>query len=95
RRFCLHILPKGFTRIRHYGILSSSIKNKVLPILKGLLTEKPAIKNKHPIQHRRCPNCKKGILVTVHTFGSRGPPNHWLKMIKSKHTAPKSNTLVV
>ncbi|TYP69666.1 IS91 family transposase, partial [Aquimarina intermedia] len=24
RRFCLHILPKGFTRIRHYGILSSS-----------------------------------------------------------------------
>ncbi|MBL4560916.1 MAG: transposase [Labilibaculum sp.] len=21
RRFCFHILPKGFTRIRHYGIL--------------------------------------------------------------------------
>jgi len=24
RRFQLHILPKGFTRIRHYGFLSSS-----------------------------------------------------------------------
>ena len=24
RRFALHILPKGFTRIRHYGILSSN-----------------------------------------------------------------------
>ncbi len=24
RRFSLHILPRGFTRIRHYGILSSA-----------------------------------------------------------------------
>jgi hypothetical protein len=26
RRFCLHILPKGFRKIRHYGILSSRNK---------------------------------------------------------------------
>ena len=26
RRFALHILPKGFVRIRHYGILSSTSK---------------------------------------------------------------------
>ncbi len=25
RRLCLHILPKGFVRIRHYGILASSL----------------------------------------------------------------------
>ncbi len=29
RRFVLHILPKGFTRIRHYGILSSSWKTRL------------------------------------------------------------------
>jgi hypothetical protein len=33
RRFSLHILPKGFMRIRHYGILSSSRKLHVLPVL--------------------------------------------------------------
>ncbi len=33
RRFALHILPKGFVRIRHYGILSSSRKQKTLPAI--------------------------------------------------------------
>ncbi|MRT94871.1 hypothetical protein EMN46_18260 [Ancylomarina sp. 16SWW S1-10-2] len=37
RRFSLHILPKGFTRIRHYDILSSSIKKGILPILQEQL----------------------------------------------------------
>lgn len=32
RRFALHILPKGFMRIRHYGILSSSRKQKHFPL---------------------------------------------------------------
>ena len=29
RRFCLHILPPGFRKIRHYGFLSSRGKSKV------------------------------------------------------------------
>ena len=33
QRFQLHILPKGFTRIRHYGFLSSSWKKEKLPLL--------------------------------------------------------------
>src|SRR5690606_11652036 len=33
RRFSLHILPKGFVSIRHYGILSSSRKQKTLPLI--------------------------------------------------------------
>ena len=33
RRFSLHILPKGFTRIRHYGILSGTWKRKNLKVL--------------------------------------------------------------
>src|SRR5690554_980403 len=33
KRFSLHILPKGFTRIRHFGILSSSWKKIKLPQL--------------------------------------------------------------
>jgi hypothetical protein len=33
-RFCLHILPRGFTRIRHYGFLSSAAKTKALAALR-------------------------------------------------------------
>jgi len=39
KRFSLHILPKGFTRIRHFGILSSSWKKIKLPELQKLLNE--------------------------------------------------------
>ena len=30
RRFCLHILPPGFRRLRHYGILSNALKGRAL-----------------------------------------------------------------
>ncbi len=33
RRFALHILPKGFVKIRHYGFLSSNWKREKLKIL--------------------------------------------------------------
>jgi hypothetical protein len=33
RRFSMHILPRGFMRIRHYGILSSSSKKANIPIM--------------------------------------------------------------
>jgi len=40
KRFSLHVLPKGFTRIRHYGILSSSWKKVKLPELQKLLNSR-------------------------------------------------------
>ena len=47
--FCLHILPAGYTRIRHYGFLSSASKNKSLPIIRQCLkAEKPAQKTAEP-----------------------------------------------
>lgn len=36
RRFFMHVLPKGFSKIRHYGFLSSSNKKARLAILKKL-----------------------------------------------------------
>ncbi|HEW91464.1 MAG TPA: IS91 family transposase [Thermotogaceae bacterium] len=50
RLFTMHILPPGFTRIRHYGIISSASKTKSLAIIRASLnvvfplaatTEKP------------------------------------------------------
>ena len=73
RRFSFHILPKGFTRIRHYGILSSSLKQGILPILQeqlGLIT----ICSKQKSKHRICPACQKGELIIIRYFDNRGPP---------------------
>jgi hypothetical protein len=36
RRFLLHILPPGFTKIRHYGFLASAVKRKKLALCKKL-----------------------------------------------------------
>src|SRR5680860_295149 len=83
RRFALHILPKGFTRIRHYGILSSYHKRTVIPELQKDLG-RPKLAEKVPLLHRKCPACKKGNLIAVATFTARGPPNHWREQIKKQ-----------
>ena len=83
KRFQLHILPKGFTRIRHYGILSSSWKKEKLPKLQAQL-QKQTLQTTRPTReshHLRCPVCKKGKLITLMTFGIRGPPKAFLKNI--------------
>lgn len=83
RRFSLHILPKGFTRIRHYGILSSYYKRTIIPELQKDLG-KPKLIETTPLLHRKCPACKKGNLVTIATFTARGPPRHWQEQIKNQ-----------
>lgn len=87
RRFSLHILPKGFTRIRHYGILSSYYKRTIIPELQKDLG-RPKLVEKTPLMHRTCPVCKKGNLVTIATFPARGPPNHWRELIKKQISRP-------
>ncbi len=37
RRFLMHVLPKGFAKIRHYGLLASSNVKAKLPIARRLL----------------------------------------------------------
>lgn len=36
-RFCLHILPPGFRRLRHYGILSNALKTRALAAARSAL----------------------------------------------------------
>ena len=40
--FCRHILPPGFTRIRHYGFLSSASKTKSLAMIRAALNQQSA-----------------------------------------------------
>lgn len=77
RRFALHIMPKGYTRIRHFGILNGRVKGaykKIVDQQRGsiILDMQP-----EPRLHRMCPECKKGKMQTIVAFDQRGPPSHW------------------
>lgn len=93
RRFSMHILPKRFTRIRHYGILSSTWKRGKLQKLQEKMSYKqPAITPK--TKHGMCPICKQKTLQTVCVFGSRGPPQHWkIEIKKNKLRIDKQKTV--
>jgi hypothetical protein len=41
RRFLIHVLPKGFHRIRHYGLLASGVKADNLVLARKLLDAAP------------------------------------------------------
>ena len=83
RRFSLHILPKAFVRIRHFGFLSSRAKPRLLPLLMGQLgkTFVPLSRQeKRQLARTRlgldlitCPCCKTPTLVTVYCFIRAGP----------------------
>jgi Putative transposase/Transposase zinc-binding domain len=88
RRFSMHILPKGFVRIRHYGILSSSSKQKCasaikaqLPLIKIPAYIKP-VKNKEIYNLHQCPACKKETMQTILLFKNKPPPAYWQQLAK-------------
>jgi ABC-type uncharacterized transport system permease subunit len=76
RRFALPIIPKGFTSIRHYGILSSTSKKR-LKVLVDTQIGKVELIAKPPLKHNLCPVCQKGKLETIYRFDQRSPPKHW------------------
>jgi Putative transposase len=88
RRFSMHILPKCFVRIRHYGICSSTnkqtctstIKAQLPPIIQeAALVIRPVTVLYNP---KECPCCKKETMETIMRFNHRGPPPDWEQMAK-------------
>ena len=41
RRFLIHVLPDGFHRIRHYGLLASSTRKANIARIRDLLGQQP------------------------------------------------------
>ena len=70
RRFLLHILPKGFMRIRHFGFLANRRRATLLPVCFDRLgTSQPASAEPHgAAEHAtdlyRCPNCGEPMVIT-------------------------------
>lgn len=48
RRFLLHVLPRGFHRIRHYGLLAGSARKDSIAKARELLATEPAMKAEDP-----------------------------------------------
>jgi hypothetical protein len=82
RRFCMHILPHRFVKIRYYGILGSRYKKEVLPlkqtpdITKPVETKSERLIRLTGFDPCKCPFCKTGIMHTVETLPKiRSPIN--------------------
>nr|WP_245991869.1 IS91 family transposase [Blastomonas fulva] len=77
RRFLLHNLPRGFHRIRHYGLLAGATRKAHLEHARRLLAvAPPAIDDTavDPPDHRPpCPCCG-GSMVIIETFERRYQP---------------------
>lgn len=67
RRFCLHLLPERFVKIRHFGILSNRQRRLRVAQARALLnrTAPPATPSPTPDSDRVCPHCGSKLLVLV------------------------------
>ncbi len=77
RRFLLHVLPTGFHRIRHYGLLADSTRQTTLDHVRRLLGGAPALADAAEIEPLDlCPSCPccGGHMVIVETFERRRQP---------------------
>jgi hypothetical protein len=79
RRFLLHVLPGGFHRIRHYGLLANAGRREHLARACELLPVVPAAREVQPTGQPTfvCPHCGAAMIV-IATFVSgqpiRAPP---------------------
>ena len=85
RRFLLHLLPKGFVRIRHFGFLANRRRATLLPLclqLLGAVPPSPTEPEASPVQEPSalwlCPKCGGRMVVierlTAAQLQLRSPP---------------------
>jgi hypothetical protein len=77
RRFLLHVLPKGLIKIRYFGFLSHTNKNKQIPIIRELIDPDATFPEKinesicemmlrlTGTDITCCPKCKKGKMIRI------------------------------
>jgi Putative transposase/Transposase zinc-binding domain len=81
RRLLLHVLPTGFVRIRHYGILSNRHRHQKLELCRRLLGSSKAAELESPEEPKEthespssvtptrvCPVCGVGRMIVIEEF---------------------------
>ena len=85
RRFLLHILPSGFMRLRHYGLLANRYRKQKIAQCRTLLDQpEPPKQDKEDaadllkrlagIDITLCPICKRGHLSAIETLAKPPQP---------------------
>jgi hypothetical protein len=83
RRFLMHVVPKGFHRIRHYGLLANGNRAANIAHARKLLAmplkepniAKPAEPDEPSVLPRPCPCCG-GRMIVIETFARGCEPKH-------------------
>jgi len=85
RRFLMHVLPKGFHRIRHYGLFANANRAANIQRARALLgqpvpsdtPEEADVKDcDAPITSAQpCPDCG-GVMVIIEVFEAGSRPRH-------------------
>ena len=77
RRFLLHVLPKGFCKIRYFGFLSHTNKKELIPLIRKLIDADVTLPEKiiesisemmlrlTGIDISCCPKCKRGKMIAI------------------------------
>jgi hypothetical protein len=87
RRFLLHLLPRGFVRIRHFGFLANRQRALLLPLCFRLIqapqsipVASAALSSERPRSPWKCPACGATMHVLERLSAAqlflRSPPSH-------------------
>lgn len=84
RRFSMHILPKGFVKIRYYGMLSNRFCKQSAMYRKtkqdrGKETVQQRIERLTGFDVYQCPYCKKGHMHTIEVLPRIRSPGNFLR----------------
>ena len=65
RRFLLHVLPRGFVRIRHFGFMANSQRSASLQLCRKLLGMADIVPSRENTSSsaRQCPTCHGPVIV--------------------------------
>ena len=94
RRFLLHVLPKGFMRVRHFGFLANRCRATRLAQIRAALEAQPpqaaeAKEETAPFGGYHCPKCRKGRMqVAAHLAPQRRDPGGSTRSPPCPHPEP-------
>lgn len=77
RRFCLHLLPERFVKIRHYGFLGNRQRHQRVPLARALLLKEgeksPLLPPPAPPPAPVCPFCGSELLLLIQIVAPARP----------------------
>jgi hypothetical protein len=86
RRFLIHVLPDGFHRIRHYGLLANANRTSNIALARRLLGvpdpppstgDSGDIENPHEDSARNACPCCGGRMIIIETLATGCQPRQW------------------